>query len=161
MLLRRPDRRSCVELNNWVVWRFFFFSFAFLVVGFFWGFCFVFFGFLKMTLTLFIKLFSSWNALHQRDTVWLPGYREKREVQSDNADLFVEYPGSILFSTKVPPIDLTARTPQCHYLSPRRLGPHGVAWLSSQRGLKNNPYQIGSEEKKRSFRDSFQKYHSL
>ena len=40
-LLRGPDRRSCVELNNWVVRRFFFY-FAFFVVGFFWGvlFCF-------------------------------------------------------------------------------------------------------------------------
>lgn len=59
---------------------FFFPLFAFLVVGFFGGFCFVSFGFLKMTLTLFIKLFSSRNALHQRDAGRLPGYREKREL---------------------------------------------------------------------------------
>lgn len=62
--------------------------------------CFVFPGFLKMTLTLFIKLFSSRNALHQRDAVWLPGYREKRELASDNADLSLEYPGSVLAQYK-------------------------------------------------------------
>lgn len=41
VLLPRPDRHSCVQLNNWVVQTFFFF--AFLVVGFFWGvlFCFL------------------------------------------------------------------------------------------------------------------------
>lgn len=65
-----------------------------------------------MTLTLFIKLFSSGNALHQRDAVRLPGYHEKRELRSDNADLFLEYPGSIHAPYKGPPGDPTARTTQ-------------------------------------------------
>lgn len=83
--------------------------------------CFVFSGFLKMTLTLFIKLFSSRNALHQRDAVWLPGYREKRELQVTTPTFPWSIQGPYLLSTKAPPIDLTARTPQCHYLKPRSL----------------------------------------
>ena len=63
------------------------------------GGCFVFSGFLKMTLTLFIKLFSSRNALHQRRSLVarLPG--EKR-TPNDNADLFLEDPGSMLAQYK-------------------------------------------------------------
>lgn len=83
--------------------------------------CFVFSGLLKMTLTLFIKLFSSRNALHQRDAVWLPGYREKRELQVTMPTFPWSIQGPYLLSTKAPLIDLTARTPQCHYLKPRPL----------------------------------------
>lgn len=58
-----------------------------------------------------------------------------------------------MFSAKVPPRDLTARTRQCHYLEPRPVGKRMQPSLiqAHEGDWENKPYQIGREEKKRPF----------